>query len=268
MGSPSTSALHDDALPRPARAAAWAWPAGPVAWSWGCGSSASRAVPARGTLGDRIGYHPAIVWGCLAIGRLPPAAGLGRVPAHTAAGGDPDWFCWGPVHPLRPGPSGERMPQSRASASAPSPCTISPARRACCSAPGRPHPDPAELCPDRALGGEPFALLGVLQYRVPPKRPVANQSPLRGAIFAPVGTSCASAPSMGFTCSRAATVILFHQLSIWPCPPISRFPRRTPPGCSAASSPLGGDHGVLLQLPASRLVERRSVLLAMGLGDS
>ena len=67
---------------------------------WACGLvmgmrvfSQQGALPAGRHLGDRIGYHPAIVWGCLVRSIGLRAAGLGRVPAHPAAGRRPHRLC-------------------------------------------------------------------------------------------------------------------------------------------------------------------------------
>ena len=128
---------------------------------------------------------------------------------------------------------------------------------------GRSHLDPTELCPDGdSLAASLFALLGVLQYRVLPKRPVSNQSH--------AAPSCASkdfAPAAplhdGSPCWRAATSDPV---------PGSTSPRRPYPEAADATRLLGGVFtlsaviGVLLQLPVSCLQECRSVRSPSWLG--
>lgn len=114
------------------------------------------------------------------------------------------------------------------------------------------------------LAASLFALLGVLQYRVLPKRPVSNQSP-RGAILRQWGEIVRQRPFMGFTLLAGSYQILFHQLYLALPAHIQSLPDAT--HLLGGVFTLSAVIGVLLQLPASRLVERRlGVPLAMGLG--
>ena len=108
---------------------------------WACGLVMGMRVFSQqglfllgGTLGDRIGYHPAIVWGCLvrSIGfvLLGWAESLPILLLAAALTG----FA-GALFTLAPRRILPANATTRASVSAPLPCTISPARRACCSGP-------------------------------------------------------------------------------------------------------------------------------------
>ena len=113
------------------------------------------------------------------------AAGLGRVPAHPAAGRRPHRLCGALFTPApRPTFASEcHNPSQRQRAS---PCTIWPARRACMlRPPGRPHLDPAELGPRR--GSWRRALRPARSAAIPvlPKRPVNLSPPWRH--LAPMG---------------------------------------------------------------------------------
>ena len=238
---------------------------------WACGLVMGMRVFSQqglfllgGTLGDRIGYHPAIVWGCLVrslgfvlLGWAESLPILLLAAALTGFAGALFTPC--------------------AQAYLASECHNPSQRQRAFALHNLASEAGMLLGPlvgltltqqsytlTGILAASLFALLGVLQYRVLPKRPVSNQSP-RGAILRQWGEIVRQRPFMGFTLLAGSYQILFHQLYLALPAHIQSLPDAT--HLLGGVFTLSAVIGVLLQLPASRLVERRlGVPLAMGLG--
>ncbi|MFM4804514.1 MFS transporter [Aeromonas bivalvium] len=238
---------------------------------WACGLVMGMRVFSQqglfllgGTLGDRIGYHPAIVWGCLVrslgfmlLGWAESLPILLLAAALTGFAGALFTPC--------------------AQAYLASECRAPGQRQRAFALHNLASQAGMLLGPlvgltltqqSYALTGflaaGLFALLGVLQYRGLPKRPVDTHTP-RGAILRQWGTIVRQRPFMMFTLLAGSYQILFHQLYLALPAHIQSLPDATQ--LLGGVFTLSAVIGVLLQLPASRLVERRlGVSLAMGLG--
>ena len=134
-------------------------PAGPVASSWGCGSSSQQ--------GSSCWAAP---WGSESA-TIPPSSGAAWYDLRASccwAGPSPcPSCCWPPPSPGFAGALFTPAPRPALPAECHSPSqrqrlalhNLGQPGRACCSAPGRPHPDPAELCLTGILAASLFALL-------------------------------------------------------------------------------------------------------------
>ncbi|MGK4475798.1 MFS transporter [Aeromonas molluscorum] len=238
---------------------------------WACGLVMGARVFSQqglfllgGTLGDRIGYHPAIVWGCLV--RSAGFALLG-------------WAESLPILLLAAALTGfaGALFTPCAQAYLASECSAPSQRQRAFALHNLASQAGMLLGPlvgltltqqsyalTGLLAASLFALLGVLQYRVLPKRPVDTHTP-RGAILRQWGTIVRQRPFMVFTLLAGSYQVLFHQLYLALPAHIQSLPDAT--HLLGGVFTLSAVIGVLLQLPASRLVERRlGVPLAMGLG--
>ncbi|WP_308415854.1 MFS transporter [Aeromonas salmonicida] len=257
--------LHDDALPGPAHGQR-AWPRWLGLWSGhgDAGVQPAGSVSAGGTLGDRIGYHTAIVWGCLvrSVGfvLLGWAESLPILLLAAALTG----FAGALFTPC-------------AQAYLASECSTSSQRQRAFALHNLASQAGMLLGPlvgltltqqsyalTGLLAATLFALLGVLQYRVLPRRPVANLTP-HGAILSQWRDILRQRPFMRFTLLAGSYQILFHQLYLALPAHIQSLPDAT--HLLGGVFTLSAVIGVMLQLPASRLVERHlGMPLAMGLG--
>lgn len=205
---------------------------------WACGLVMGMRVFSQqglfllgGTLGDRIGYHPAIVWGCLVrslgfallgwaeslpilllAATLTGFAGALFTPCAQAYLASQAGMLLGPL-------VGLTLTQQSYTLTG-------------------------------ILAASLFALLGVLQYRVLPKRPVSHQGP-RGAILRQWGEIVRQRPFMRFTLLAGSYQILFHQLYLALPAHIQSLPDAT--HLLGGVFTLSAVIGVVLQLPASRL---------------
>lgn len=238
---------------------------------WACGLVMGMRVFSQqglfllgGTLGDRIGYHPAIVWGCLvrSVGflllgwaeslpilllaaTLTGFAGALFTPCAQAYLASE---CNGPGQRQRAFALHNLASQAGMLLGPLVGLTLTQQSYALTG----------------FLAAGLFALLGVLQYRGLPKRPVANQAP-RGAILRQWGSILRQRPFIMFTLLAGSYQILFHQLYLALPAHIQSLPDATQ--LLGGVFTLSAVIGVLLQLPASRLVEQSlGVPLAMGLG--
>lgn len=238
---------------------------------WACGLVMGMRVFSQqglfllgGTLGDRIGYHPAIVWGCLV--RSLGFALLG-------------WAESLPVLLLAAALTGfaGALFTPCAQAYLASECHTPIQRQRAFALHNLASEAGMLLGPlvgmlvtsqsyvlTGLLAASLFALLGVLQYRVLPKRPVAERAP-RGAILQQWRGIVQHRPFITFTLLAGAYQVLFHQLYLALPAHIQSLPDAS--RLLGYVFTLSAVIGVLLQLPATRLVERRlGVPLAMGLG--
>ncbi|MFM4964064.1 MFS transporter [Aeromonas bivalvium] len=238
---------------------------------WACGLVMGMRVFSQqglfllgGTLGDRIGYHPAIVWGCLvrSLGfmLLGWAESLPILLLAAALTG----FAGALFTPCAQAylASECRTPDQRQRAFALH-NLASQAGMLLGPLVGLTLTQQSYALTGFLAAGL-FALLGVLQYRGLPKRPVDTHTP-RGAILRQWGTIVRQRPFMMFTLLAGSYQILFHQLYLALPAHIQSLPDATQ--LLGGVFTLSAVIGVLLQLPASRLVERRlGVPRAMGLG--
>ncbi|HEH9407349.1 TPA: MFS transporter [Aeromonas salmonicida] len=238
---------------------------------WACGLVMGMRVFSQqglfllgGTLGDRIGYHTAIVWGCLvrSVGfvLLGWAESLPILLLAAALTG----FAGALFTPC-------------AQAYLASECSTPSQRQRAFALHNLASQAGMLLGPlvgltltqqsyalTGLLAATLFALLGVLQYRVLPRRPVANQTP-HCAILSQWRDILRQRPFMRFTLLAGSYQVLFHQIYLALPAHIQSLPDATQ--LLGGVFTLSAVIGVLLQLPASRLVERRlGVPLAMGLG--
>ncbi|WP_349922114.1 MFS transporter [Aeromonas veronii] len=238
---------------------------------WACGLVMGMRVFSQqglflvgGTLGDRIGYHPAIVWGCLLrslgfvlLGFADSLPILLLAAALTGFAGALFTPC--------------------AQAYLASECTTPEQRQRAFALHNLASEAGMLLGPllglaltqqsyglTGLLAATLFALLGILQYRVLPKRPVGALAP-RGTVLRQWGAIVRQRPFISFTLLAGAYQILFHQLYLALPAYIQSLPDAT--HLLGTVFTLSAVIGIMLQLPASRLVERKlGVPLAMGLG--
>ncbi|WP_265462982.1 MFS transporter [Aeromonas salmonicida] len=238
---------------------------------WACGLVMGMRVFSQqglfllgGTLGDRIGYHTAIVWGCLVrsvgfvlLGLAESLPILLLAAALTGFAGALFTPCAQAYLASECSPPSQRQ---RAFAlhnlASQAGMLLGPLVGLTLTQ--------QSYALTGLLAASLFALLGVLQYRVLPKRPVANQTP-HGAILSQWRDILRQRPFMRFTLLAGSYQILFHQLYLALPAHIQSLPDAT--HLLGGVFTLSAVIGVLLQLPASRLVERHlGVPLAMGLG--
>ncbi|ARW82249.1 MFS transporter [Aeromonas salmonicida] len=238
---------------------------------WACGLVMGMRVFSQqglfllgGTLGDRIGYHTAIVWGCLVrsvgfllLGWAESLPILLLAAALTGFAGALFTPCAQAYLASECSPPSQRQ---RAFAlhnlTSQAGMLLGPLVGLTLTQ--------QSYALTGLLAASLFALLGMLQYRVLPKRPVDNQTP-HGAILSQWRDILRQRPFMRFTLLAGSYQILFHQLYLALPAHIQSLPDAT--HLLGGVFTLSAVIGVMLQLPASRLVERHlGVPLAMGLG--